>query len=481
MLDYIIIGSGIIGSLIARELSKYEVSVLVLDKENDIASHQTTANSAIIHSGHDPEKDTLKAKLCVAGNRLYEALEKELEIPLRRTGAYVVAHDRTEEIILDELYERALYNGVQDPHFISLEEAFRDEPNLSKSVTKVLSLPSTKVTYPWEVAIAAMSNAIENGASFKRSSEVVDITKSEDYFEVYLKKGDIIKTKHIINCAGVFSDQIAMMLEPDFPLTIQPRRGEYFVLDRKAKDVFNHVLYPIPTAAGKGVLIVPQVHGNVLLGPTSESITDKEHAATTRDGLKKIKDQLKKLSENIPYDMVIRSFAGIRASSNYHDFYIKESERFPGFFHVAGIDSPGLTAAPAIAEYLIKEVMHLSAPKKDNFDPIRHRPIVFHKLSEEDKQHLIKQKPAYGNLICKCEKITEQEIIDAIHGPVGSDTVKGIKKRARAGSGLCQGGYCESLVLKLIHRETSIPMTSINYDGEQTPILVKETKSDEKH
>jgi glycerol-3-phosphate dehydrogenase len=195
----------------------------------------------------------------------------------------------------------------------------------------------------------------------------------------------------------------------------------------------------------------------------------------------KINDQLKPLSNNIPYDMVIRSFAGIRASSNYHDFYIKESERFPGFYHVAGIDSPGLTAAPAIAEYLVNEVIHLSAPKKVNFDPIRHRPIVFHKLSEEDKQHVIKQKPAYGNLICKCEKITEQEIIDAIHGPVGSDTVKGIKKRARAGSGLCQGGYCESLVLKLIHRETSIPMTSINYDGEQTPILVKETKCDEKH
>lgn len=479
MFDYIIIGSGIIGSMIARELSRYHVSIMVFDKENDFASHQTTANSAIIHSGHDPKENTLKAKLCVEGNSLYEHLEKELDIPLLRTGAYVVAHGEDEEKLLQALYERAQANMVPDIHMITSEELLKEEPRLTSTITKALSLPSTKVTYPWEVAFAALENAVKNGALIRRNSHVVNIEKDKDYFKITLEDSTAWLTKNIINAAGVMSDQIASMLEEDVEFTIYPRRGEYLVLDRRAKDAFHHVIYPLPTSKGKGVLIVPQVHGNILLGPTSELISDREDAATTMEGIRYIKEQLRMLSQSIPYEWTIRAFAGVRATSSFDDFYIQESKVYQGFYHVAGIDSPGLTAAPAIARYLIEDVINIKASKKSTFDPYRQKRTFFHQLTEEDKYRLAKENPLYGNIICKCEKITEQEIINAIKGPLGNDTIKGIKKRARAGSGLCQGGYCEYQVLNIIARETHKPKTSINYDGQNTNILMKETKTHE--
>jgi len=479
MFDYIIVGSGIIGSMIARELSRYDVSIMVFDKENDFASHQTTANSAIIHSGHDPKEHTLKARLCVEGNKLYEKLEQELDIPLLRTGAYVVAHGEEEEKLLQILYDRAQANRVPNIQMITPEELRQEEPRLMSTITKALSLPSTKVTYPWEVAFAALENAVKNGASIRRNSHVITIEKDHNNFKMTLDDGTVWLTRHIINAAGVMSDRIASMIEDDVEFVIHPRRGEYLVLDHRAKDAFHHVIYPLPTAKGKGVLIVPQVHGNILLGPTSELVNDPEDASTTMEGIRYIKEQLRMLSDAIPYEWTIRAFAGVRATSSYDDFYIQESKTYPGFYHVAGIDSPGLTAAPAIAKYLVEEVINIRASKKASFDPYRQKRTLFHQLSEEDKYRLAKENPLYGNIICKCERITEQEIIDAIKGPLGNDTIKGIKKRARAGSGLCQGGYCEHQVLNIIARETKKPKSSINYDGQHTPILVKETKTHE--
>jgi glycerol-3-phosphate dehydrogenase len=476
MYDYVIIGAGIIGTTIARELSKYQLKILVLEKENDIANHQTTANSAIIHSGHDPKPGTLKARLCVRGNALYHTLEKELSIPLLKTGAYVVAHDEAEEEMLLKLRDRAVINGVHDTHLLTGDEARVQEPNLTKKATMVLSLPSTMVTYPWEVAMAALENAIVNGVSFEKNSEVIAIHTVSTDFLITLKSGKQIKTHHIISAAGIYSDHIASMLEQNMPYTIHPRKGEYYVLDRKAKHLFSHVLYPLPTEKGKGVLIVPQVHGNILLGPTSTLVGSKETASTTPQGMAQIREDLKRLADSVPFELIIRSFAGIRASSSYDDFYIQESKEVKGFYHVAGIDSPGLTAAPAIAEYLVQEVLKIKALKKEHFNPIRIKQKAFYSLSLEDRKALIKEDPKYGNIICKCEKITEAEIVAAIHGVTGNDTIKGIKKRARAGGGLCQGGYCENHVLKIIARETGKPLNSINYYAENTPILVAETK-----
>jgi len=474
--DYVIIGSGIIGATIARELSKYKVNILVLEKENDAVNGQTIANSAIIHSGHDPKENTLKSKLCVEGNLMYDEMEKELTIPILRTGGFVVARGKDEEKMLDELYHRALKNHVTNPSILNFDEAVLLEPLLTKDATKVLSLPSTKVTYPWAVAFACLENAISNGTTFQKNSEVTGIEKIEIGFNLTINFKEKIQARNIINSAGVFADQIAYMIEKDVKYQIKPRKGEYLVLDRKAKTLYNHVLYALPTDQGKGVLVVPQVHGNVLIGPTSSFIDDKRLLSNTRDGINQIKKDVKRLVDHVPYDLNIRTFAGIRASSTFDDFYIKESSEHKGFYHVAGIDSPGLTAAPAIAKYLVEEIIKQKLDKKENWNPFLKHKKPFHQMTNEERMTAIKEDKRYGNMICKCEKITEKEIVSAIHGTLGNDTIKGIRKRARAGSGLCQGGYCESLVLKIIARETNQPLEKINYYGENTPILVKESK-----
>ena len=476
MYDFIIIGAGIVGTNIARELSKYPFKTLVLEKENDVANHQTVANSAIIHSGHDPIEGSLKAILSVKGNALYEELEHELNIPILRTGAFVLAHDEEEEKMLEELKIRANHNGVPTSTILDGDTARKLEPNMSDSVTKVLSLPTTKVTYPWEVAFACLENAMKNGVEFRKNQEVTNITYEKDHFIVETNFKEKIETKNVISASGIFSDHIAHMIEKDVPYTIKPRRGEYYVLDRRVKGYLERILYPLPTAKGKGVLLVPQVHGNILVGPTSVEQLEKVRTNTTPDGMKQIKEDASRLAKSIPFDKTIRTFSGIRAGSTYKDFYIQESKEYKGFFHVAGIDSPGLTAAPAIARYLVDEVIKPNVSPKENYDPKREKKIFFYTLSEEEQKKKIKENPLYGNIVCKCEKITEVEIMEAIHGPLGNDTIKGIKKRARAGSGLCQGGYCENTVLKIIARETDQPLDKINYYGKDTPILWKETK-----
>ncbi len=476
--DYIIIGAGVIGSCIARELSRYQLKVLVLEKENDVANVQSLANSAIVHSGHNPEPGSLKAKLSVWGNKLYEDMEKELDIPLIRTGAFVVAHNESEEQQLYDLAETAKINQVPEFSILDYNEAVIIEPNLSKTITKVLSLPTTKVTYPWEVAFAAMENAIKNGVEFKKNALVTAITKENNKFQVTVNNKEVYETLNLINAAGVASDDIASLIEKNVQFKIKGRKGEYFVLDKRVKGFVNHVLYPLPTELGKGVLITPQVHGEILLGPNSLEVEDKYHPTTSYDGLAYVKEHASMLAENIPFNQIIRSFAGIRSTSDYDDFYIKESLEYKNLYHLGGIDSPGLTACFAIAKYLVDDVMNVNQ-KYDinpNFDPYRKKRKLFHRLSSEEKLALINEEPLYGNIICKCEKITEKEILDAMHGPLGSNTIKGIKKRTRAGAGLCQGGYCEEKIMKMIAKEFNLSPLEVAYDKEETKLFVSETK-----
>jgi len=476
--DYIIIGAGVIGSCIARELSHFNVKVLVLEKENDVANVQSLANSAIVHSGHNPEPNSLKAKLSVWGNKLYEDMEKELEIPLLRTGAFVVAHNKIEEEQLLELAKTAKINQVPEFSILDYKEAVLIEPNLSKSITKVLSLPTTKVTYPWEVAFAAMENAILNGVEFKKNSLVTAIKKESDRFYVTVNNTETLESIHVINAAGVASDDIAHLIEKNVQFKIKGRKGEYFVLDKRVKGFVKNVLYPLPTELGKGVLITPQVHGEILLGPNSLEVEDKYHPTTSYEGLSYVKEHASMLAENIPFNQIIRSFAGIRSTSDYDDFYIKESLEFSNLYHLGGIDSPGLTACFAIAKYLVNDVMNVNEKYDVNkeFNPYRQKRKMFHRLSQEEKQALIKDEPSYGNIICKCEKITEKEILDAMHGPLGSNTIKGIKKRTRAGAGLCQGGYCEEKIMKMIAKEFNMSPLDVAYDKEETKLFVSETK-----
>lgn len=481
MYDYCIIGAGIIGTAIARELSKYDCKVLVLERESDIANEQTAANSAIIHAGHDPIPGTLKARFCVEGNQIYEEWENELSIPLLKSGAFLVARSDKDIEHLNIIYDRAIRNGVYKPHILSGDDARNIEPNLSKDIIKVLSLPSTKVTYPWEVAFALMENAIKNGVELKLNSEVTNISKQSDCYEIEINGSDIIETKGVINACGVFTDVIASFVEKNVPYKIQPRKGEYIVLDKIVKGFINHVLYPIPNEMGKGTLIVPQYHGNILLGPTSTNIEEKDDLTNTIQDMNSIKTNVKYLAENIPFDKTIRTFAGIRATSDYDDFYINESIECDNFYHLGGIDSPGLTSAPAIAKYLVQMIIDKKGFKaKKNFNPYRYHKEYFSKLSEKEQKKLISENPKYGVLVCKCEKITEAEIVEAINGPLGTDSVKGIKKRARAGSGLCQGGYCEPLILKIIAREKGLKLNEVNYYNPNTQILLEETKGGKK-
>jgi glycerol-3-phosphate dehydrogenase len=476
MYDFTIIGAGIIGSMIARELSKFDLKICVLEKENDVANVQTRANSAIVHSGHDPKHGTLKAKLSVLGNKLYDELEKELHISLLRTGAFVCAKDDDEINDMQALYENAKLNGVKNMEFLTLSEAKKIEPNLSSNIKKVLSLPTTKVCFPWEAAFFALENAIKNGVELYRNTEVKKITFLDNHFKIETTTDKTYLSKYVINAAGVYSDHIARLINPNIDFQIKPRKGEYYVLDKSVKGFINHVLYPMPSKKGKGVLVTPQVHGNILLGPTSDWVDDKDDLSTSASGLNYIKTHVKDLAENIPYHLIIRQFAGVRSTSTYEDFYIKEDDSIKGFYHIAGIDSPGITAAPAIAKYLVDEIIKIDLPVKPNYNPNLQKKIVYKDLTDKEKKQLHQEKPLYGRIICKCEDITEQEIIDAIHGPLGSDTIKGIKKRARAGSGLCQGGYCESLVLRIIARETQKPLHEVDYDQKNTPILDKESK-----
>lgn len=477
MYDFIVIGAGVIGSAVARELSRYKVKTLVLEKENDVANVQTLANSAIIHAGHNPKPGSLKARLSVEGNSLYDLWEKELKIPLLRNGAFVVAHNQAEEDELKFSLSLTKENKVGEFELLSGDQARRLEPNLAKSITQVLSLPTTKVTYPWEVAFACMENAIENGVEFKKNMTVTGIEYKDSIFSVEVNHQEIYVCKNIINASGVASDDIGGMLEMP-PFKIRPRKGEYFVLDKKVEGFVKRVLYPLPTDKGKGVLLTPQVHGNILIGPSSEYIDDKHHASTTKEGLDYVKKHAGDLADNIPYNQIIRSFAGIRSTSTYDDFYIQESKNFKGFYYLGGIDSPGLTAAPAIAIYLTKEIIKVEKKydSNPNFNPNRKQRIEFSRLPWNKQKQLIDSQAAYGNIICKCEKITEQEIIDAIHGPLGSQSIKGIKKRVRAGAGLCQGGYCEEKVMMIIARELKISPLDVEYDGLRSKLFVEETK-----
>jgi len=478
MYDYAIIGAGIIGTMIAREISRYQTKTIVIERENDVANVQTLANSAIIHSGHNPTPGSLKARLNIEGNRMYDDLEKELDIPLLRTGAFVIAHNQEEEKQLEELCAISRANGMLDYEILDYQTARLSEPNLAKSVTKVMSLPTTKVTYPWEVAFACMENAVKNGVEFRKNTEVTSIRYNDGVYDLAFANGETLKTKNVINAAGVDSDDIAALIEEVSPFTIHGRKGEYFVLDKRVAGFVNHVLYPLPTVSGKGVLLTPQYHGNILIGPNSEYVEDKHHTNISYAGLQYVKKNADALADNIPYNKIIRSFAGIRATADKEDFYIAESKIYPGLFHLGGIDSPGLSAAPAIAKYLLKEVIKIDRLYELNQDfyPHRHKSPEFHTLSESEKERLLRQYPTYGNIICKCELITEKEIVDAINSPLGSNTIKGIKKRTRAGAGLCQGGYCEEKIMKLIAREKQVSPLEIAYDSPESKLFSSETK-----
>lgn len=475
MYDVIIIGSGVSGATIARELSKYQLKVLILEKEYDVATETTMANSAIVHSGHDPIPGTLKAKYNLLGNRMYKKMSEELDIPFMPCGGMVLATNDVELETLNMLYERALVNGLSKDEVVYLnrEQILNKEPNISDLVLAGLDLPRTAVTFPWEVAIANIENAMDNGVELKLEQEVTNIVKNDHY--IVSTKSNVFESKVVINATGIWGKFISdMVVDEDFD--IKPRRGEYYVLDKNVIEV-NNVLYPCPSEKGKGVIITPQYHGNILLGPTSEFVDHNDVSKTTFSGLEYVKENSKKLIKDIPFHKIIRSFAGGRATSTTHDFIIKN---YDGFINVVGIESPGLTAAPAIAVHVVQDLVTQTVEliKKVDYVATRRKVIRGFELNNTDKNKLVKDNPLFGKLVCRCEKITEGEIVDSINRNCGARSVAGVKNRVRAGAGRCQGGFCQTEVIRILARELKIDKTKVNYNKSGSYILQGKTKGE---
>ena len=476
MYDVVIIGAGIAGGAIARELSRYQLKIAIVDKENDIANCTTMANSAIIHAGYDADASTNKGKYNAKGNFLYTQYCEELDVPFKRVGSLVVGFDDDDKKTIQALYENGIKNGVPEMEIIDGEKVKELEPNLSKDICVALYAPTAGIISAWEMAIALVENAMDNGVELFLNKEVVSINKSDEKFTIKFNE-DEMEAKYIINCAGVHSDEINNMLAPE-SFKIIPRKGQYLILDKNVGDLVNRVIFQCPNKKGKGVLVAPTVHGNIIVGPDAQEIDDRDDVGTSSERLDYIKETASLSCDKIPFNMVIRSFSGVRATSNTHDFVIGESEEVKGLINVGGFESPGLSAAPAVALYVVELMKGIvgGLSEKSDFNPRRKKFVRFSELSEKEKEEVIKTNPKYGKIICRCETVTEGEIIDSIHRNGGATTVKGVKKRTRAGMGRCQGGFCEPRVVEIIARELGVNMMDVKLDSPESYILTGKTK-----
>lgn len=472
--DVIIIGAGVTGCAIARELSRYELDICVIEKESDICEGTSKANSGIVHGGFDAKPGTLNARLNVQGNAMMEELSKKLDFPLQRNGSMVVCQSAEEMPVLEELKQRGLTNGVKDMRILSRTEALEMEPNLADSVYAALLVPSGGIVCPFGLNIALAENAAANGVEFRLETEVLSIEKLPETdatacglcngYLVHTDKGDL-QTRFLINAAGVYADKFHNMVS-EKKIHITPRRGDYLLLDRTAGGHVHHTIFQLPSEYGKGVLVTPTVHGNLMVGPTAIDIEDKEATATTAEGLAQVMEKCGKSVKNVPLKQVITSFAGLRAHEDGGEFIIGEVEDAKGFIDAAGIESPGLSSAPAIGQYVRELLAGLTELKeKSRFIETRKGIVRFAECSREMQQELIRQNPAYGQIICRCETITEGEILDAIHRPLGATTLDGIKRRTRAGMGRCQAGFCTPKVMDILARELGLELKDIRKNG----------------
>lgn len=459
--DVIIIGAGVIGCAIARELSRYDVSVLVLEKESDVGEGTSKANSAIVHAGFDAISGSLKAKFNVKGNQTMESLCRQLSIPFRRNGAMVICWNEDDISKLMTLYDRGIKNGVEGLRLLSGDEARKLEPALQDNIHAALLAPTSGIICPFELTLALAENANDNGVEFSLCNAVLSMTRQDVRYGVHTQRGDVWGYS-VINCAGVYADRIHdMLLEPCF--SIKARKGEYMLLDKNNGQLVERTIFQVPSEMGKGVLVTPTVHGNLLVGPTAVDNSDKENTATTDSGLDEVRRVASLSVEGIPFRQVITSFSGLRACGNTGDFLIQDHD---GFIDVACIESPGLSSAPAIACHvagLVGNTVHLT--KKKSFDPNRKGFVRLSSLPMEERNSLIRQRPDYGRIVCRCEQISEGEILDSIRRPLGATTLDGIKRRVRAGMGRCQGGFCSPRVTELLAMELGMAFGEVKKNG----------------
>ncbi len=469
MYDVVIIGAGITGAMTARALSRYKLKICILEKEADVAMGATRANSAIVHAGFDAKEGTLKARMNVLGSRMMEWVTSELGVPYRRNGSLVLGMTEEDRETLETLLRRGIKNGVEGLRLIEREELLSLEPAVSDKAIGALYAPTGAITCPYQLGIAAIGNAMDNGAELRRDFAVERIEKTEKGFRVH-SKNEVVEAAFVINAAGCFADSIAKMAG-DTDIRIRPRRGEYLLLDKTAGGLTKSTIFKARGKMGKGILVSPTVDGNLLLGPTAEDCEDKEDTRVSEKGTKKVREEAGEMVRGIPFGKVITSFCGLRAVGNEGDFILRFGES--GVLHAAGIESPGLSAAPAIAEYLVEKLVEKGLELRENpdYSPYRKSAHAFRNMTIEEKNAVIRENPAYGKIVCRCEGITEGEILEALRqNPVARD-LDGVKRRTRAQMGRCQGGFCMPHILELIARERGIRAEEVTKSGKGSFVL----------
>ncbi len=509
--DIIIIGAGIVGAMVARTLSRYDLDVLWIEKESDICTGATAANSAIVHGGYDAVPGSLKAETNIAGNAMWDRLAAELQFPFARTGTYVVAIGAEELAALAELKQRGDAGGVPTES-ISGEEMRRREPSINPEVSGALFCPTGGLCDPWAATIAAAENAVMNSVELRLNTAFEDfiwdkesanqrISESAkkgigESSKIQNPKSKIVGVKTsqgdlygrwIVNAAGLFADEVMHKagVRPEFHIT--PRRGEYYVMDR-IKVQINNVLFPVPSKVSKGILVTTTLHGNTLVGPNAEEIADKTDAAVTAEGMREIWEGAQKLVPGLSQRDVIATFAGLRPGGNapcltcatpYNkDFIIEIPENVGGFVNLGGMESPALTAAPAIAELVIALLQAAGEDlrEKADWNPIRPARPVFRHLDREAQAALITRDPRYGRVICRCETVTEGEIVAEIHAPIPAATYDAIKRRTWLGTGRCLGGFDMPRVVDILARELGVSALDVSKKGTGSEFIVRRTK-----
>jgi glycerol-3-phosphate dehydrogenase len=483
--DVVVVGGGVIGTAIARELSRYKLNIILVEKEEDVAMGTSKGNSGIIHAGYNEKTNTLKGRLNIRSNPQFDKLCKDLKVPFKRIGSLVIGFTLEDFNRLKELKERGEKNSVKNLEIISADKLFELEPNLNPKAKYALYAPSAGIISPYELTIALADNAVINGVEILLETKVIDIKYTNNQVISVVTNKGIIETRIVINAAGLYADEIAEKIGDNFK--IKPRKGEYQLFDKQWGNLVNHILFPIPTKLSKGILVAPTVHGNLLIGPNSYLVKEKDNLATTEGGINEVYEGAKKLIPHLPHQDLVTSFAGLRANiEGRDDFIIEVSKRVRGFINVAGIESPGLSSAPAIAEMVInilQDVTDEISPKsklnyKDDFiETLPEKPRFSDYLDKIKKwQEIVKKDSNYGEVICRCERVTKGEIIRAIHRPLPARSLDAIKRRTRAGMGRCQGGFCGPKVLGILSEELNIPRLKITKKGESSEILKSETK-----
>ncbi len=473
MLDVVVIGAGVVGGLVARELAKYELSVAIVERCSDVALGATRANSAIVHAGFDAKEGSLKARLNVEGSEMMEEVARELGVKYKRNGSLVVGFNEEDRATLEGLLLRGERNGVKGLRVIDREEIVSLEPNVGEGVTVALHAPTGAIICPYELCMAAVGNAMDNGVELLLDFEVKRIERLDTGYRV-CSENDSVEARFVINCAGVYSDEVAGLVG-DSSFEVTPRRGEYMLLDRECGGLVSHTIFRCPSKMGKGILVSPTVDGNLLLGPTAEDIDDKEDTKTTAEGLARVRAQASEQVAGINFGKVITSFTGLRSTGSTGDFVINERD---GFVNCAGIESPGLSSSPAIALYVadILRGAGLEMKEKADFNPRRRPMHYFKELSIDEKNEIIAEHPEYAHVICRCETVTEGEILEAIRTNPKPRDVDGVKRRTRASMGRCQGGFCTPYIIELLAEEMGCVYTDVTKFGGSSYINIGRTK-----